>query len=440
MKTKAFFLITSMILAIIVSSCRTIDPSVESTFSSEEPVTPSTESPGNDPAPYSGIQWGANAPETAVKTLPSLPDEAGLSKGNLDSRNGSVYHIAALDIDLTVPEGCFLYHIKGEYKDADGNPVTLEFVDEYILTVVEKTEEELIADIRSWLDQDQNSHPLGYRSPGYVLYSFKVMPAAYLPIESFYVSDLPLNREYRFKDDCLVMPGLCEWRQLKETGKPLKWVCYHDRESVASLGDEFSFPDDLFPVYAWEEAVLASSYPNTLSYSYTGKPLPDDPPIHLARSWPLFRIGSAERKIPAFVSSWESVQNADTSVVNDMWWDQYEKVLSELDLAPAEEAKGYVTGDWHEDKKSDHRIKAWLLANLNIYEETDPNDIMVLFKDTDHCRLFQALRISRPDDSGHEAGTSSSFSFTKLEEGIDYLFFCDMDFARAYALKYLQEQ
>ena len=122
-----------------------------------------------------------------------------------------------------------------------------------------------------------------------------------------------------------------------------------------------------------------------------------------------------------------------------MWWDQYKRVLEQLDSVPAGEINGYVSGDWHEDRETDHELKAWLTANLSIYEETEPNDIMILYKDTDHCRLYSAYRIIRSEDSGQETGVSPAFSLVLLEQGVDYLSFCDLEFAREYALRYLAE-
>lgn len=431
MNYKLFVLLACTITVLGMSSaCEPVNPV-------STPETTASESESSIPPSSSGIQWGANKPETNLRTVSSLPDDAGLSMGQDDSREGSKYHIAALNLDIDIPEGYYLYHIKGEYKDADGNPVTLEFVDEYIFTMMEKSTEELITDLRTY---DEGAHSPGYKGPGYVLYSFKVMPSVYLPVESFYVSDLPLNKEYRVCGDYLCMTGRCEWRLVRNAGANNKsrWVCYHDRDSITSVFKEgIEIPADNFPVQIWENAILNATSGNGLPYSHTGAPLPDDPPAFMANLWPMFRNYSAERILPAYITSQEAILNADTSVLNDMWWHQYQTALSELSQAPSEDQEVYVTGDWHEDRASDSKLRAWLCANRSLYESIAPDDLMILFKETDALRLYRVFISQKLDETANKAESSSISTFTEVEKGVDYLALCDLDYARAYALKHL---
>ena len=99
-------------------------------------------------ASYSRIIWGTDPAAITLPVLSILPEESGSSKssGN-DSRNDNIYHVGSLGLDLKIPEGYYLYRVNGRYKDPDGNPAELEFVDEYIFTVKDVTEEQLISDM-----------------------------------------------------------------------------------------------------------------------------------------------------------------------------------------------------------------------------------------------------------------------------------------------------
>ena len=109
-----------------------------------------------DPEVYSRVLWSAYPGKTKVRTTDRLPDVlSGTDEKEANKLTGRNYDISSLGISMEIPNGFYLYHVKGQYKDSDGNPVELEFVDEYILTMMDVDEDRLLSDMA---DYDNKHH------------------------------------------------------------------------------------------------------------------------------------------------------------------------------------------------------------------------------------------------------------------------------------------
>ena len=194
--------------------------------STHEPVI-ITESPTEDPdARYhysiefaDGIVQSPFWPDrSSDKYLPSnadlsanrteFSDTLNSFEGMADTQEGETFHVAALQMDLPVPEGFHVYVIPGQYWDYTGERcVTLDFVREYVLTVKEVDEEKLLDDIRTYYQKEHWGYNPKFRGPGYVLYSFRVFRKEYLPIESLFTTLLADSGEIFASGDFYVSMG-----------------------------------------------------------------------------------------------------------------------------------------------------------------------------------------------------------------------------------------
>ena len=76
------------------------------------------------------------------------------------------------------------YKISGQYWNPEADQyLTLQFVDEYILTVSKIDESTLIQDIQNSIGTGGLKKDFERRGPWYVVYSFRVFHKDYLPIE-----------------------------------------------------------------------------------------------------------------------------------------------------------------------------------------------------------------------------------------------------------------
>ena len=406
------------------------------------------------------VRWGYDPQQIKTPVLDKLPDPA--DRQTEDVWSGKTFRVGALGAELEIPEGYSLYCVKGQYKDADGHPVVLDFVDEYILTMKKVPEQELLHDIRAYDEVQHSSADPIYKGPGYILYSFRVMPADLLPIESLYVPDLPGNGEYRIAGDTVCAMGRCLWRSAGNSGEA-QWYCFHDTKavdpscSIAGQLMEVTIPDEEFPVPQWEEALKKVTIGSGIAYQETRSDAFDVTQLFLYGLLPMFRGYTAARTLPlrGTTAYGEMVTAADTSVLSDRWWALYTSALTELETGTVSEPypnisisfrsispiqqygswrsyeQEYLSG-WYADPSADQKLRAWVFANLAVREDIPLEDIMIYLKDTENGRLYYAFTIERGTDG-------SVLSVTPVDCGVDFLTACDLEEARAYALKWLRE-
>ena len=352
----------------------------------------------------------------ALKPVSILPDVLHSAKGRSeDSFQGTSYHLAALDLDITVTEGYYLYVVPGMYLDAEKNKVTLEFVDEYILTMKPVAEAELVADIRSYLSSNMGTNLLEERGPGYIIGSFKVFRREYLPIVRLYISELVEASDVEYCGDyCVIWGGSC-WTHIIDY-----WLCLFDGnrldpdfpDIIKSLSDGRSnevqspalIPEEKWPLNSIRNAVSSvvswnafAPWPYSAFYGITGSYIKDgvfNKEDYLLLGDPL------------------------TSVINPEWYRLYCWALQELNDHPEKYTHtqiqvdptgndlpkdlekyvapwryfGYGVGDlqdykkdwsvgWHLDESSDSKIRAAVFANLQCRGEAIAlKDLVVLQK------------------------------------------------------------
>ena len=415
--------------------------------------------------PLPKLFWDTDQSETKMVTRDSLPYwDKDNREDKADVLDGDAFYAGLPGISFIVPEGYYVYHIKGRYKDASGKPVRLDFVDEYIFTIKEVSEERLVQDIDQYAETAQNwNDALEYKNPGYIVYSFKILPKEYLPIESLYVSALHMTNEYRIMGAFLINPGTCEWWGYPSSGI----TCYHDPASVDPAFQENGYPEitsDGCPIDSWEAALYQASQGSGLRYSDL------DPISKISENTELFfffderslfKNSTAGRLIRArgYQAFGEITLSADTSVLNDSWWESYEEALASLRNKTAEYTypdvqitfrptrypdmyKEFVDYDndmlsgWYQDETSDHELRAFIYANLAVRMDIRLEDVMILLKDTEHGRLFYAFIIDSESEAAKACETG--MILTPVDRGVDYLSICGLDFARAYTEKYLK--
>ena len=416
--------------------------------------------------PYRGFQY---VPELIRVSTAELPDVKHQITPVSDDWIGATLHIGTLDVDLTVPEGFYLYKIPGQYWNPEADQyLTLQFVSEYVLTIREVEEETLIQDIRDYLQTAKPRNDFETRGPGYVLYSFRVFHKDYLPIENLFISALADSREYfSFGGYFCSMGVRTRWTASKtdSTGSRVyqnNWDPAYEEEQVSVPAGEEWIVDQ------WVKALTGSADPTAIlsdslmdaEDSWNGLIIP-----LIYGNESMFRTGTASYQyiasLPLGESEQESKQviqmaNTRTSVFSQTWWYYYHKALSELEAYPEYyaypevrysfeksypsvgsvtideqvlENDGKLTVGWYQDQKKDRILRAYIYANRCVVDPVDLRSIMILLHDTEEGEtLYGAFLLD----------SREPYYMTHLEWGKDLLKDADLGFAREYAWDYLR--
>ncbi len=379
--------------------------------------------------------------------------------GKEDSFEGSVLHVSSLNLDLPVPEGFKAFILKGQYMDAaESRPVELEFVREYVFTMMDVEEEKLLNDIRTYLQKEHNLSEPEDRGPGYVVYSFRIFLKEYLPIENLFISLLADTGEYYESGDYYISMGKKTWAGDKDYGYmnitdpgaiDPDYLKYSTREEYIGAG--LLIPGEHWPVEQWIEALSESSRQKAfLSPSRIELQSGEDTPFLYGTKSP-FRSGTASyyQEISCGTSDFRrhtlQCSNYETSVLSAGWYQNFENALQELTDHPEryeypefrytfsgasykgqEKARKNdleMRSGWHSDTGKDRNLRAYLFANVSVYHQIELKDIVVLLKDTDEGLLY----------GGFLMDPREPHYLTFLEWGWDPFEDIDLEFARKYA-------
>ena len=415
------------------------------------------------------IQWGLSQPRTPMRSLHELPSALSDEPEETTSQpvTAGEVELGKTGIRLSIPEGYWCYRLPGQYKDADGEAVSLQFVEEYIFTIKNVTREELITDLQEYDETPHDMLDPFYKGPGYVVWSCKVLKADYLPIESLYLSCLPMSGEYRRAEGFLIAMGQSMWWTGEVPGKGTDHTCMHDRSSLSAeecpvipedAWPAGSIPDELWPVEEWVEHICLGTDGSGIRYDYaytvSGGNL-----LLLYGTEPVFRGMSAGRTLCwRGLAVGERLTDPDTSVANPGWWEDYQEVLNGLDAGQwpydadnmpeisfstlrsieiTDEMKTYdkewLTG-WYADGASDHQLRAWACANLRQVTECPPEDVLIFLKDTEDSRVFCVLA---GGETAKKLDPDAQSAWIPVDIGEDLLQFCDLRAAHDYAAAYL---
>ncbi len=414
--------------------------------------------------------------------LDVLPDPLHTAGGLGDSLEDGVLHIGALDMDLPIPEGYYVYRIPGEYLDVyNDRNVTLSFVDEYIFTVREVEQEKLLEDIRLYLSRTHNSNDAAYRGPGYVVWDFRVFHKKYLPIENLFISAIADTGEYFEKGDYYISMGRrLWWGPSTDNRDPDGGTYVHVFYDAGEIYDVsklpgYSEPDRLqksidagvvvygetWPVEAWisgmieetnDHGLITESHDN--SPITTGGSMPADPLFYYAKS--MFACGPSacfmkDTLIDGREYTWW-VANPDASPISAKWQEDYKYALAELEEHPenyeypevrysfeiwnyTRDTRWWVSYDkdmlrkgWIIDQEKDRIFRAAVYADLKAwYDETDLDRIMILLKDTGEGFLFGAYLLDE----------EAPYTMSALMYSWDAADGMDLDFLLKYGESYL---
>ena len=394
-------------------------------------------------------------PDGEIKANASLPDSLQKSIGKTkDKEEGDQYYIVALDLTLEIPEGYHLYRVDGLYRDSEGKPIRLEFVDEYILALRDVSEEELIREIYAYEEKDyQNVRP------HWILWNFKIFHKDYLPVEQLFSSRIEVSGELRKAGEYWVETGTqCGWFEM-EDGFYKSLNCPEYR-AVAEKYYGFGKPDptekelealnkELDSNYDWPlriaadqwytdefmQAVLNASAGCGVEYNYQQNEYTNssyyDSELLFLDDGPVPFIG---------------VLNPAASIASEGWWKDYCLARAELESDPEKyvcpeipisfetdahpeepwlsRQKEQFAG-WQQNPANEKVVRAavysWLKATGR---ETSLENIVIYMKDSPmNAPFFLAITMD-PDDNCR---------LTPVMKGMDVLSTCDMEQAREYA-------
>lgn len=397
------------------------------------------------------LRTGLPESELHVKGNITLPDTLGLSKGKTsDKREGNQYYIAAIDLTVTIPEGYYFYRVDGMYRDSDNNPIRLSFVDEYILSLRNLSEEELVQEIYAHVDL-YDSTP-GKYTPYWVMWNFKIVHKDYLPAEQLFASRIKESGDIRQAGEYRVLMGTSrnwikqggyEEYNYRDAILTPEWMALAEEHSAGTI-DEEQFNQAIFSRYDWplrimddawytddlKAAVCAASRGTGIWYSdvdyYDGfhrKDLLFCDDNHPTWVWTIF---------------------PDASILSGSWWLNYQYALQELeknaeyysypeislrftrskDQAPDTAEQLAQRKGWYQDNIADRVPRACVYAWCKATGQDIPlEDIVIYLKPSENeAKLFIAFSVDR--NSGNH--------LTPILKGADEFSLCDLEKARTY--------
>ena len=397
-------------------------------------------------------------PVVQVKECSSLPDTLGKAKGRTeDKREGNSYYIAALDLTLTIPQGYYFYRVDGLYRDSENNPVRLEFVDEYILSLRDLPEEELVREIYQYTDIF-DAEP-GIYTPLWVLWNFKLVHKDYLPLEQLFASRIRENGDIRQTGDYYVVEGTARnwspWGDPVESHDRFAWLspecmALEEERTAGKLSDE-QYEQALLTRYDWplimrgedrcvedlQEAIRAVSIGSGIWYEavdysdgYHTAPMLFYNDLHPAWVWPAC---------------------PDSSFLSDSWWEAYRWALRELDEntgkyeypgitihfvssedqgQPDTEEQLSQREGWYQDTTADRTPRACVYAWLKTTgQEVALEDIAIYLKPSQNeANLFLAFSMDR----------LNGYQLSPIMKGVDYFSLSNLEIVREYSMEWLR--
>ncbi len=357
-----------------------------------------------------------------------------------ETADGVIYHVGTLGVDISVPAGYYIYHIKGEYLNPGSlEHVRLGFVDEYVITDQPVGEERLIDDLREpvHIYRDIASGREPHTAPDYVVFDFRVFLKEHLPVENLFLPVADSTCEYYSFGDFFCGIGRCNLLEngaVREPGRG--WIA-----ALTGAAD-----DGIVPC----KQMIAGQGVKSGS-------------MLLANNISPFLYG--QNSYMCTVDDWEKRCGAvQTSVFDEVWWRYYTDALQELTIHPydysypdigvgseiagdldisklfssvaeelTEDGLKYNENDekirhgWTCDSANDHELRAWAYAcrrRQDIY--TDLKDIMILTNTVEGTRLFGVLLLDDEDVYG----------FSVLEWGRDMVTEVNFEQARFYVSQY----
>ena len=352
----------------------------------------------------------------------------------------------ARDFKIDCPEGYYLYCIPGQYMDAEEQLITLEFVDEYVLTSKEVTKEKLIQDVRDSVPSETGDP--NRRGPGYILFFFNVFHQDYLPVECLYESVLKNSDEYRYTENDLICElGVSAWTKVTGNDEDY-YISLNPYDSEEGAENNVRIEEKDWPVDEVLDQIYGLSQSNGILYENEGGPAAYQQDLLMYGEKPLFRgyTASVYKKYNNS-SGGRYVPDADCSVFNNEWWNLYQSAVKELtevkeqyvypeinaefkrtskekleeDLEPYE--KDLETG-WYLDPEKDREIRACIYANLNIREKAELENVIIFLKDLENGHRLYYAGIYNPEertvrmvDKGADVITGTDLTFLAEKEG-----------------------
>lgn len=431
-RTLVFFIMLSLL---ILSACHRTES--ESSGTRETTAPTETTTPTGPTAPTeTTVPTETNPEETTSPTgeviIPEakvLPDSFGLARGGEDICRDNSYYIAALDLELSLPQGYYLYHVQGLCRGDEEDlaiPLRAAFIDEYILTNRKMEEEALIKEIYACQDPCMGDET-NLMNPPYILWNFRVYHKDYLPLAKFFASRITMSRELRLKGDYVVEMGSTRWADINDSYYvPLESLEFEEVQAAATVDNfieidrlkeisatRYDYPllidKDEYPVEGWIQAVSGATAGTGLSYRYFfywdgWDPNPfSNPEDNMAR-W------SEEKQLP---------------LLDEGWWASFKQAAQELRERPGEytypNLQDLCRDGWYTDNERDITLRAFIWAGLPLSEDKPSlSEVVILLHDTDNaCPLYQAY-IVRDGETN------------LLMEGLDVTGLCNFDKTREY--------
>ena len=396
------------------------------------------------------------APAGQIRASATLPDLLQKAIGKTeDKKKDNKYYIAALDLTLEIPEGYHLYRVDGLYRDSEGNPIRLEFVDEYILALRDISEEELISEIYAYEEEGFDRV-----RPHWVLWNFKVFHKDYLPAEELFESRIQVTGELRKAGDYWLETGtLCGWLNTGEgwyiarfspeltelNRKYYGKTAPADQEAMEKeMDSKYDWPlriaEDQWYTDTFMQAILENSTGCGVEYNYQQDQYTDG--SYFASDL-LFLDDPANLFI--------GYRNPAASIASEDWWKDYTFALDELEKDPetyvcpeipisfetySQASEPWLSrqkeqfAGWQQNMENEKNVRACVYAWLKtIGRETSLENIVIYMKDSPMgASLFLAFTMDPADNS----------RLTPVMKGIDVLSFSNMEQAKEYAEKYVQ--
>ena len=392
-----------------------------------------------------------------------LPDALDSFLGCDDVISESRIHVGALNLDLEIPDGFYIYRIPGQYWDFSTNQaVVLDFVREYVFTMMDVEEDKLVEDIQTFFSGEREDRDLAYRGPGYIVFSFRTFCKEYLPIENLFSSLLADTGEYFTSEQFYCSMGRSAWANgggwtdYFENGHDPAAIdpLFREKTKEELLDERFYLPAEEFPLEYWVGEILDSTaqpaFSTESTTNRTGQPVWEKSGGFFYGAESMFKTGSASYYTrPNDLYEGYRIRNANitASIVNDSWWDSYLYAINQLNEKShnfryteklcIDFSEGHFSdhvdlmNDWYYRPEQTIELQAYVYANLAAFRTIDLYNIVILVRNIEGGgRLYIALLDEHPENDAPHELTLVEWSWDALQEG-------GLDFAREYAEKWL---
>lgn len=346
------------------------------------------------------------------------------------------------NIEINCPKGYYLYCIPGQYIDAEERLITLQFVDQYVLTSKEVTEEKLINDIRNIFSVEGENAFNHY--PGYILFSYNVFDQDFLPLECLYESVLKSSNEYRYlKDGFICELGISDWLKTSN-GEEYFYICMNPYDPEEGNENNVCIEEKDWPVDDILKQLYEVSEGNGILYENEGGPAAYQQELMMYGERPLFRgyMASVYKKYKNGAGG-RYIADPDCSIFNNEWWNLYQSALKALkedeeayeypeiqirfkreSLIKLEEAFEFyekeLESGWFQDNEKDLELRACIYANINIRDKTDLKNVFIFLKDLKNGHRLYYAGVYDPEektvrivDKGADVVSGTNLSFLR---------------------------